>query len=83
DTLRFKLDLLQKATDKGRKLTPEYRAAIDKLTESYGKAAEKVAGLKLQQDLTFEREQMFRSPTEQRVYSQLKSAGLDPNSPQG
>lgn len=83
DTLRFKLELLQKATDKGRQLNPAYIAEIEKLAEAYGKAAEKVAFLRAQQDLTFEREQMFRSPSEQRVYSTLKSAGLDPNSESG
>lgn len=83
DALRMKLELLQKATDKGRTIDDKKRAELEKLAETYGKVAEMVAGLKVQQDLLYERQQMFRSPTEQRVNDQLRSAGIDISSTQG
>lgn len=83
DTLRFKLDLLQRAADKGRTVDEKKLAAINALTDAYGKAAEKVAFLTANEGLRFEREQMFRSPTEQRVYSDLRNFGLDIDSSQG
>lgn len=83
DAYRMKLELLQQATDKGRKISPEQRAELEKLADTYGKVTEKVAALKLQEDLLFERQQMFRSPTEQRIFSQLRSSGIDPASATG
>lgn len=83
DAYRMRLDLLQKATDKGRELSPAHRAELERLAEAYGKVAERVAAARVQEDLLFERQQMFRSPTEQRVYDQLRSSGVDPSSAQG
>lgn len=83
DVYRMKLELLQKATDKGRTVSEEQRLEIEKLATEYGNAAEKVATLALQEELRFERSQMFKSPTEQRVSSQLRSSGLDENSASG
>lgn len=83
ETMRMKLDLLQRAQDKGRNVSAAQRAEIEKLAEAYGKAAEKVAAMSLAEELQFERAQMFRSPTEQRVYSQLRSAGISPDSEYG
>jgi lambda family phage tail tape measure protein len=76
DTLRFKMDLIQKATDRGRTLTSTHRAELEKLAETYGKVAEAAAKATLQADLQFEREQMFRSPIDQTIASTLKGAGL-------
>ncbi len=83
ETMRMKLELLQRAQDKGRNVSAAQRAEIEKLAEAYGKAAEKVAAMSLAEELQFERAQMFRSPTEQRVYSQLRSAGISPDSEYG
>lgn len=76
ETLRFKMDLIQKATDKGRTITAAHRAELEKLADTYGKVAEATAKATLQADLMFEREQMFRSPIDQTIASTLKGAGL-------
>lgn len=83
ETMRMKLELLQKAQDKGRTVSEGQRKEIEKLAAEYGEAAEKVAALALAEELRFEREQMFRSPSEQRVYGTLRSAGIDPESARG
>lgn len=83
DTMRLKLELLQNAQDKGRELSPQQRAELEALALAYGKTAERVAALSAAEELRFEREQMFRSATEQRVASQLRSVGLDESSPNG
>ncbi|TCQ80242.1 tail length tape measure protein [Ochrobactrum sp. BH3] len=83
EVMRLKLELLQKAQDKGRTVTEAQRKEIDKLAESYAKAADKLAAMHLAEELNFEREQMFRSPTEQRVNSTLRNAGIDIESPEG
>lgn len=76
DTLRFKMDLIKKATDRGRSLTAAHRAELEKLAETYGKVAEATAKATLRADLQFEREQMFRSPIDQTIASTLRGAGL-------
>ncbi len=83
ETMRMKLELLQKAQDKGRTVSEGQRKEIEKLAAEYGEAAEKVAALALAEELRFEREQMFRSPSEQRVYGTLRSAGIDPEGDYG
>ncbi|MCV3738383.1 phage tail length tape measure family protein [Rhizobium sp. TRM96647] len=74
--LRFELDLLQKAQDKGREVTAQQREEIKGLAEDYRIAAEAAAKAKLQQDLMFEREQMFRSSADQAIAVRLRGAGL-------
>ncbi|MCD2184189.1 phage tail length tape measure family protein [Rhizobium sp. GN54] len=74
--LRFELDLLQKAQDKGREITAQQREEIKGLAEDYRVAAEAAAKAKLQQDLMFEREQMFRSSGDQLIAGRLRGAGL-------
>lgn len=76
DAYRLKLELLQKAEDKGRSIGPDQVAVIEEKVAAYQKLAQAAAAATLQTELQFEREQMFRSPTEQRVYSELKSAGI-------
>ena len=83
EAMRMKLDLLQKAQDKGRTVSAGQRIEIEKLATEYGKAAEKVSALALAEELRFERDQMFRSPAEQRVQSTLRSAGIDPEGDYG
>lgn len=80
DTLRMRLDLLQRAQDKGRELSPQQQKELEALAHAYGEAAQKVAALSAAEELRFEREQMFRSPAEQRVAGQLRNMGLDANS---
>ncbi|MGO7331751.1 phage tail length tape measure family protein [Rhizobium leguminosarum] len=76
ERLRFEMDLLQDAQDKGRKITPEQRAEIAKLGTAYEAAAHQAASLKLQTDLQFEREQLGRSASDQQIASQLRGSGL-------
>ncbi len=80
DTLRMRLELLQRAQDKGRELSPQQQKELEALAHAYGEAAQKVAALSAAEELRFEREQMFRSPAEQRVAGQLRNMGLDANS---
>ncbi|MBX3580838.1 MAG: phage tail length tape measure family protein [Rhizobiaceae bacterium] len=56
---------------------------IRKKAAEVGNYADKIAATQLERDLMFERDQIFRSPTEQRVYSTLRSAGIDPASERG
>lgn len=77
DTMRFKLELLQKAQDKGRTITAAQRAEIEALSVAYGKAAEAAAKASLTKDLMFDRDQMGRSAIDQTVASTLRGAGLE------
>ena len=83
EAMRMKLELLQRAQDKGRTVTEAQRAEIDKLSTAYGNAAQKVSAMQMAEELQFERAQMFRNPTEQRVASQLRNAGISPDSEYG
>ncbi len=83
ETMRMKLELLQRAQDKGRTVSEAQRAEIDKLATAYGNAAQKVSAMQMAEELQFERAQLFRSPTEQRVASQLRNAGISPDSEYG
>ena len=76
DTLRMKLELEQKATDKGRVITAQKRQEIDKLVDSYQKAAEATAKAKIQADVMNERQTLGLSTIEQAVSSRMQSAGL-------
>ncbi|SDA39108.1 phage tail length tape measure family protein [Mesorhizobium qingshengii] len=83
DTLRNYQELLSKATDKGRSIGEAQKAELHDRAEEMAKLAAATAGAKVQQDLLFDRQQMFRSPTEQDVYSTLRSANIDPASATG
>nr|WP_313023120.1 phage tail length tape measure family protein [Brucella intermedia] len=83
EAMRMKLELLQRAQDKGRTVTEAQRAEIDKLATAYGNAAQKVSAMQMAEELQFERAQLFRNPTEQRVASQLRNAGISPDSEYG
>lgn len=77
DTLRLKLELEQKATDKGRVITAAKREEIDKLVESYQKVAEASAKAHLNQDLSYQWRQMGRSDIDKSVADTLKQYGLE------
>lgn len=79
DTLRLKLELEQKATDKGRVITAAKREEIDKLVESYQKVAEASAKAHLNQDLSYQWRQMGRSDIDKSVADTLKQYGLEEN----
>jgi len=79
DTLRMKLELEQKATDKGRVITAAKREEIDKLVVAYQKAAEAAAKAQLNQDLSYQWRQMGRSDIDKSVADTLKQYGLEEN----
>lgn len=79
DTLRMKLELEQKATDKGRIITAAKREEIDKLVVSYQKAAEAAAKARLDQDMSYQWRQMGRSDIDKSVADTLKQYGLEEN----
>ncbi|WP_295966441.1 tape measure protein [uncultured Bartonella sp.] len=79
DTLRMKLELEQKATDKGRVITAAKREEIDKLVVAYQKAAEAAAKARLDQDLSYQWRQMGRSDIDKSVADTLKQYGLEEN----
>lgn len=77
EVLRIKLEALQEAEKKGLKLKPEQIAMLNELADKYGALAAKVAEYQLMADAAFEREQMFRSPIDQRIMQDLKMAGIE------
>ena len=79
DTLRMKLELEQKATDKGRIITAAKREEIDKLVVAYQKAAEAAAKARLDQDMSYQWRQMGRSDIDKSVADTLKQYGLEEN----
>ncbi len=83
DVLRMKLEALQEAEKKGLKLKPEQIAQLDALADKYGELARQVAEYQLMEDAAFERQQMFRSPIDQRIASDLKQAGIEMESAGG
>jgi uncharacterized protein (TIGR02594 family) len=52
---------------------------LRQLTEELNRVAEATAKKNLQDDLAFERRQIFRTPEDQEIASRLRSAGLDEN----
>jgi hypothetical protein len=77
EALRFKLDLLNDALDKGRTIGPEQRAEIERLGEEYERLAESVARANLQSELLFEQQQLLRSESDQNIAATLRAAGLE------
>src|SRR5690606_15302935 len=75
DTMRMKLDLLHQAQEKGLKLSEAQKAELNGLADAYGVAAQKVAELQLAEEARFERAQLFRSPIDARIASDLRNAG--------
>ncbi|RVO10983.1 phage tail length tape measure family protein [Sinorhizobium meliloti] len=77
DAARFRLELLQEAEDKGRSLSAEQRAEIEKRVELYSKYSQALAQAKLQQDLLDDSAFAGLSKQEQAVKLRLRSYGLD------
>ncbi len=76
DAARFALDLLQQSEDKGRSLSAEQRAEIEKRVELYRQYSETLAKAKLQQDLLQDRRMNSLSREDQRIVSSLRAYGL-------
>ncbi len=77
DAARFRLELLQQAEDKGRSLSAEQRAEIEKKVDLYSKYSQALAQAKLQQDLLDDSAFAGLSKQEQAVKLRLRSYGLD------
>ncbi|MDW9600427.1 tail length tape measure protein [Sinorhizobium meliloti] len=77
DAARFRLELLQQAEDKGRSLSTEQRAEIEKKVELYSKYSQALAQAKLHQDLLDDSAFAGLSKQEQAVKLRLRSYGLD------
>ncbi|RVJ89845.1 tail length tape measure protein [Sinorhizobium meliloti] len=77
DAARFRLELLQQAEDKGRSLSAEQRAEIEKKVELYSKYSKALSEAKLQQDLLDDTAFAGLSKQEQAVKLRLRSYGLD------
>lgn len=72
EALRFEQDLLAQTMEKLGKITPDQRREIHGLAQEYGQLAQALEEARVKSDLLFEREQMSRSPVEQRVASQMR-----------
>ncbi|MDX0318912.1 tail length tape measure protein [Sinorhizobium meliloti] len=77
DAARFRLELLQQAEDKGRSLSAEQRAEIEKKVELYSKYSQALSQAKLQQDLLDDSAFAGLSKQEQAIKLRLRSYGLD------
>ncbi len=76
DTARFALDLFQQSEDKGRSLSPEQRAEIEKRIQLYKQYSETLAKAKLQQDLLQDRRLASLSAEDQKIVTTLRQYGL-------
>ena len=74
---RVEQELLNDALSRGVNVTPQIGENFKKLAMEAGEAEQALSALKLSQDLLFERQQIGRSQTDQRVYSELRSANID------
>ncbi|MDX0499017.1 tail length tape measure protein [Sinorhizobium medicae] len=85
DAARFRLELLQEAEDKGRSLSAEQRAEIEKKVELYSKYSKALSEARLQQDLLDANLLAGMSKIDQNIVETQKSYGLpqDPNSASG
>lgn len=79
-SLKFEQEALNAAYEKNVQLSPEQLGAIRKQAQEYGRLADEIARAKLNSDLKFEYEQLFRSPLEQQIASRLRGTGLGMNS---
>lgn len=73
DALRFEQDLLAQTMEKLGKIMPDQRREIHGLAQEYGQLAQALEEARVKSDLLFEREQMARSPVDQRVASQMRN----------
>jgi hypothetical protein len=75
--------LMNQALSDGKSLTPEQTAEINRLAQAYAELSQAIGIARAEQDLQFERDQLSRTPVEQRVYAELRNLGLDINSIEG
>lgn len=75
-SLKFEQEALNAAYEKNVQLNPEQLGAIRMQAQEYGRLADEIARAKLNSDLKFEHEQLFRSPLEQQIASRLRGTGL-------
>ncbi|MGN6538937.1 MAG: hypothetical protein ACTHKQ_24820 [Mesorhizobium sp.] len=71
-SLRFEQDLLSRVMERFGKVTPDQRKEIHALADEYGRLAQAVEQARLQSDLQFERSQLGRTDTEQRVADAMR-----------
>ncbi|WP_051321105.1 phage tail length tape measure family protein [Rhizobium mesoamericanum] len=76
DAARFRLDLLQQSEDKGRKLSAEQRAELEKKVALYEKYSDALSKVKLQQDLTSQARFNSLSKQDQQITTVLRQYGL-------
>jgi len=77
DTLRNYQELLSRATDKGRTVGEKQKKELHDRAAQMAALEQATKAAKIQQDLLFESQQMFRSSTEQDVFGTLRDAGID------
>lgn len=77
EAARYEMELISRATDRGRSISEKQRKEIHGLAEEYGRLKQVLAETKLQQDLLFERSQLFRTPTDQLIADTMRGAGLE------
>lgn len=83
DVMRMKLDMLYDAQKKGLTLSAAQKAELEGLADAYGVVAERVAALQLMEEARFERAQLFRSPIDASIASDLRNAGIEMDSVAG
>lgn len=78
--LRFEFERIQQlkedAARNGIAVDQKEIELIKQKAAEYGKFADEIARANLNRDLQFEREQLFRSPSEQQIASRLRGTGL-------
>ncbi|WP_210482759.1 phage tail length tape measure family protein [Microvirga antarctica] len=80
---KLRIELEAQAKKKSIAMSDEVRASIEAEVAARRQAVQEHNAARMMGDLTFEQDQMGRSPVDQRVYSQLRSAGIEVNSVQG
>lgn len=83
DVMRMKLDMLYDAQKKGLTLSSAQISELNGLADAYGAVAERVAALQLMEEARFERAQLFRSPIDASIASDLRNAGIEMDSVAG
>lgn len=80
---RYEQEKLADARARGIPLTEKETSELSRQAEAIGSLTQRTASLRLERELTFERSQIARSPTEARVAQELRGAGIDANSDEG
>ncbi|MFC7051464.1 phage tail length tape measure family protein [Hansschlegelia quercus] len=80
---RMEIDLLSSAQRKGVELTPAQREALHSLSEEYAAAARTLSMLNVQQELQFDRADVFMSEVERQIARSQRSAGVNADSEMG